>query len=124
MTDEEVITTIINQYFEGLHNGDVSLLNPLFREDCVLKTPDHTRTKLAWLEDVSSRDVPAKKNFPWNYEIIWIDRCGPQAMVKARCPLPHGDFIDYLGLLKQKGKWRVVNKMYANFPVDERPKEG
>lgn len=34
-------------------------------------------------------------------------------MVKVACPLPHGNFTDYLGFLKEDGVWKIVNKMYA-----------
>ena len=49
-------------------------------------------------------------------KIINIDILGEQAMVKAECPLLGNFYIDFLSLLKEKGQWKIVNKMYSNAP--------
>jgi len=110
---ETAIRAIANEYFAGLHEGDAARLAALFHPDCVLKTPGLRRTRDKWLADVSSRPVPRETGHPWNYQIIWLELEGGQAMVKVNCPLPHGHFIDYLGLLHENGVWKIVSKMYA-----------
>lgn len=110
---ESVIRAMVNEYFAGLHQGDAACLAALFHPDCVLKIPGLRRTRDKWLADVSSRPVPHETGHPWNYQIIWLELEGDQAMVKLNCPLPHGHFIDYLGLLYENGAWKIVNKMYA-----------
>ncbi len=113
MNDETEIRAMVNGYFAGLHHGDAARLSTLFHEDCVLKAPGMRRTRETWLTDVSNRPVPQAIGHAWEYRILRLEREGSQAMVKLSCPLPHGNFIDYLGFLKEDGSWKIVNKMYA-----------
>lgn len=113
MSDEQQIRAIIADYFTGLHNGDAAQLAHLFHADCVLKAPQQRRSLQCWLTHVSQRPVPASAGHPWQYRILWLQIDGLQAMAKLDCPLPHGHFIDYLGLLLEQGRWLIVNKMYS-----------
>ena len=108
-----LIRAIVETYFLGLHQGDAVMLQDLFHPDCVLKAPHQRRSMATWLQDVRQRVVPADIDHPWEYRIIWLEIMSEQAMVKLNCPLPHGHFTDYLGLLKEKNQWKIVNKMYA-----------
>lgn len=112
-TEQSQLETMVNEYFQGLHTGDADRLAPLFHRDCVLKAPGLRRTLDEWLDDVAARAIPAKTGHPENYRILRVELAGSQAMVKVACPLPHGNFTDYLGFLKEDGTWRIVNKMYA-----------
>ena len=113
MSAEADIKEMVGRYFDGLHHGDVALLRPLFHPDCILKMPGGRRSRAQWLDDVASRPIPYETGHPWNYRILSLELEGDQAMVKAKCPLPHGNFTDYLGLLNENGVWKIVNKMYA-----------
>lgn len=113
MNDNAAIHTMVQSYFSGLHHGDAELLATLFHPDCVLKAPGLRRTMARWLDHVAHRPVPAVLGQPWNFQILALDVQGDQAMVKVDCPLPHGHFIDFLGCLREDGRWRIVNKMYA-----------
>ena len=113
MSEELLIRSIIEAYFSGLHHGDAAQLESIFHPDCMLKAPSLRLSLNEWLERVRRRPVPADNNHPWYYDIISIEIHHEQAMVKVNCPLPHGHFIDYLGLLREQGQWRIVNKMYA-----------
>ena len=110
---EAAIHAMVDEYFTGLHQGDATRLAALFHPECVLKAPGLWRSRDKWLADVASRSVPHEIEHPWNYQIIWLELEGDQAMVKVNCPLPHGHFIDYLGLLHENGVWKIVSKMYA-----------
>jgi len=110
---ETVIRSMVAAYFQGLHRGESDRLAPLFHRDCVLKTPGLRRDMATWLSDVASRPIPQLIGQPFDYRIIWLEIEGDQAMVKVHCPLPHGNFVDYLGFLKEDNVWKIVNKMYA-----------
>ena len=112
-TTQPQLEAMVNEYFQGLHTGDAERLAPLFHQDCVLKAPDLRRTLDEWLTAVASRPVPAQNGHPEAYRILWVELAGDQAMIKVACPLPHGNFVDYLGFLKEDGVWKIVNKMYA-----------
>lgn len=107
------VTEIIEQYFRGLYQGDSQLLRGLFSDDCLLKAPGKRRTLMQWLTDVKQRPCPQELGHDYKFEILSIEIIGQQAMVKVYCPLLGHEYIDYLGLLFEQGRWEIVNKMYA-----------
>ena len=113
MSTEAELRAMIDQYFSGLHRGDVDSLSTLFHADCVLKAPGLRRGLTEWLANVSARPAPHATGHAWDYGIIRLELEGDQAMAKVSCPLPHGHFIDYLGFLREGGAWKIANKMYA-----------
>ncbi|QUI61429.1 DUF4440 domain-containing protein [Pseudoalteromonas sp. A22] len=110
--DLDNVTAVIQQYFEGLHQGDIKKLDAIFHADAVLKAPGMRRTKSQWLDLVSSRQTPESQSAALNYRILSVDVVNHQAMVKLYCPLFEHHYIDFIGLLKEDGQWRIVNKMY------------
>lgn len=112
------VQNVVKQYFEGLHHADVNKLKAIFAPDCVLKAPGIRRTRDEWLELVQSRPVPAAQGDKLNSKILSIEVMGEQAMVKVSVPLLDRHFIDYLGLLYENKKWLIVNKMYADNPIN------
>jgi len=113
-TDFAKVNDIIAQYFEGLHHGDIDKLLAIFHPDAWLKAPDSRRSLQTWLKDVASRPTPAEQTDTKGYTILAIDIVHDQAMVKVSCPLFTFHYIDFLGLLKENGQWRIVNKMYTD----------
>lgn len=110
------ITDILMKYFDGLHRADTELLNSIFDDESRLYAPGIRRSKEEWLDLVANRSVPQQLGHAFAYEVLSIEVCGDQAMAKVTCPLLGKDFIDYLGLLWEDGKWRIVTKQYADNP--------
>lgn len=119
ISDFESITAIIQAYFHGLHNGDVTKLKSIFHQDTWLKAPGVRRSLEQWLEAVADRAVPAQQSKPFNFKILSIDVVQDQAMAKIQCPLFDFNYIDFLGLLKEQGQWLIVNKMYTDVKSDK-----
>jgi hypothetical protein len=114
-SDLSAIEDILHSYFDGLHHGDVTKLNYLFHPDVWLKAPGTRRSLTQWLADVATRLTPAELNKPYSFKILAIDVVQDQAMAKLHCPLLDFNYIDFIGLLKEEGKWRIVSKMYVDF---------
>ncbi len=108
------VTAILHTYFEGLHQGDVSKLSAIFHDDAWLKSPNNRRSLTQWLSDVAARSTPVQLNQPFAYKILSLDIVQDQAMAKIHCPLFDFNYIDFIGLLKEQGQWRIVTKMYAD----------
>ena len=49
----------------------------------------------------------------YNFNIQSLEIVGDQAMAKVDVPLLAAHFIDFLGLLKEDGEWKIVNKMFT-----------
>lgn len=108
------VTTIVQQYFDGLHNGDVEKLSAIFHSDASLKTPGNRRSVKQWLTDVANRPTPQEQGRAFEFKILSLDIVQDQAMVKIHCPLFNFNYIDFLGLLKENEQWLIVNKMYTD----------
>lgn len=118
MTNSDLIeiTRLLNEYFEGLYNADEKQLRKVFHPTANLQSQGLRLTRDDWLHRVVNRAIPKEINESYSYKIINIDILGEQAMAKVECPLLGNFYIDFLSLLKEKGQWKIVNKMYANAP--------
>jgi hypothetical protein len=112
--DFESVARIVQVYFDGLHNGDVSKLRAIFHQDSFLKTPGSRRSLEQWLAAVASRPIPSQQGWDYGFKLLSIEVIKDQAMVKLECPLFEHCYIDFLGLLKENGRWKIVNKMYTD----------
>ena len=111
--DHEAIVALLNDYFDGLFEGDVAKLRGIFHEDAWLKANNYRKTRDEWLEAVATRPAPRDEGMEFKFNIQSLEIVGDQAMAKVDVPLPAAHFIDFLGLLKEDGRWRIVNKMYT-----------
>lgn len=108
------IELIIADYFDGLYEADTEKLRKLFCPKVVLAAPETRLNINDWLALVEKRPVPKLIGDPYDFDVISIEIIGCQAMVKLSCPLLGNQYIDYLGLLKENGRWAIVNKMYCD----------
>lgn len=112
--DFAIITDIVQQYFDGLYYGDVAKLATIFHSDTWLNTPSKRRTVEEWLSDVANRETPKAQGRAYKFMLLSLDVVQDQAMAKVHCPLFDFNYIDFLGLLKEDGQWRIVSKMYTD----------
>jgi len=110
----ESVMTLVQDYFDGLHHGEVSKLRAIFHPDAFLKAPGLRRNLEQWLDAVARRPVPDQQGRPYDFKLLSIEIIKDQAMVKLECPLFDHFYVDYLGLLKENGRWLIVNKMYTD----------
>lgn len=113
-TDVESIIHIVQDYFDGLHHGDLSKLRAIFHPDAFLKAPNSRRSLGQWLAAVANRPIPSEQGRHYGFKLLSIEVIKDQAMVKLECPLFEHVYIDFLGLLKEEGDWKIVNKMYTD----------
>lgn len=110
----ESVMVLVRDYFDGLHHGEVSKLRAIFHPDAYLKAPGLRRSLEEWLSAVVSRPVPSQQGQPYNFKLLSIEIIKDQAMVKLECPLFDHFYVDFLSLLKENGRWLIVNKMYSD----------
>lgn len=108
------VMAIVKDYFDGLYYGESAKLRGIFHQDAVLKSPALRRSLEQWLDLVASRPVPAREGQPYAFKLLSIEIIQDQAMVKLECPLFEHFYVDFLGLLKENGRWLIVNKMYTD----------
>jgi len=111
--DYQDIIGLLQDYFDGLYESDIVKLKTIFHPDTVLKANNLRRSRDEWLDAVASRPVPKEEGFKYEFNILSIEIINDQAMAKVDAPLMAGHYIDFLGLLKEDGRWLIVNKMYT-----------
>ena len=117
-SDFESVNDIVRDYFDGLHYGDVAKLRAIFHADAFLKAPGFRRSLEQWLSAVASRQIPSQQGRAYGLKLLSIDVIKDQAMVKLECPLFEHRYIDFLGLLKEDGQWKIVTKMYTDLQAE------
>ena len=115
----KLVMALLADYCDGLHYGDVTKLRAIFHTDAFLKAPGLQRSLEEWLAAVAIRPVPVKEGRPYDFKLLSIEIIKDQAMVKLECPLFDHFYIDFLGLLKENGRWLIVNKMYTDLQDDQ-----
>jgi len=111
--DHKTIEELLHNYFNGLYEGDIEKLRNIFHDDAWLKGNNFRKSRDEWLEAVANRPIPKKEGMNYAFKVLSLDIEGDQAMAKVDVPLLAAHFIDFLGLLKEDGKWKIVNKMYT-----------
>ncbi|MBN9559813.1 MAG: nuclear transport factor 2 family protein [Alphaproteobacteria bacterium] len=116
--DLKAIETVLQTYFDGLHEGDVGKLGAAFHESSDLRSvePDGTLAILPraqWFEFVKGRPSARSRDLPRLDRIVTIDRSGPMtAFAKVQCQIPPRYFTDYLTLAKLADGWKIVGKTF------------
>lgn len=111
--DYHAIIGLLSKYFDGLFAGEVATLREVFHDDAWLKGPNYRHTRDQWLEAVANRPVPRDEGMAYGFKILSLEIVGDQAMAKVDVPMQAAHFIDFLGLLKEDGRWQIVNKMFV-----------
>ncbi len=111
--DAQIIETLLHDYFDGLYEGDVTKLRNIFHDDAWLKGNNYRKSRDEWLAAVAARPIPKDEGMYYGFKVISLDIVDDQAMAKVDVPLLAAHFIDFLGLLKEDGTWKIVNKMYT-----------
>ena len=111
--DYDAIIELLNDYFDGLYEADINKLRRIFHDDAWLKANGYWKTRDEWLEAVANRPVPSVEGMQYEFNIQSLEIVGDQAMAKVDVPLLAAHFIDFLGLLKEGGRWKIVNKMFT-----------
>lgn len=116
-SDFYLVQQLLTAYLVALHKGDTRTLEEIFHSDTVLKAPGLRRTRTEWLNLVASRPIPEAEGEIFSGQILALDIVKDQAMAKLKVPLFDHDYIDFIGLLKENGQWRIVSKNYCDLAV-------
>jgi hypothetical protein len=111
------IEELLNRYFDALYRSDAELLRELMHPAAIYASASETpllyRTMDEYLPIVAARPSPASRGEPRPDSIEMIDIAGPDtAVAKVRCSIGLRDFTDYLSLVREGGRWRIMAKIF------------
>ena len=119
-SDETQIRETLYDYIEGRNGGDLDRLKRVFHPTATLKfIQPNTKGLGVWsLEEYLKRLEPGKKqNCTSAMSDIRIFNDAAQATVILTYPTTRS--YDYMSLLKIDGKWLIVDKIFAQKPINE-----
>ena len=116
-TDMAAIGALLQDYFDGLYDGDVAKFEQVFHPVAHLYSTDgQTVTDLPradYLEMIAGRQSPAAQGLARHDKILSIHWAGPNtALATVNCAIPPRYFTDYLTLMKGPDGWRIVSKSF------------
>lgn len=115
-TEEAAVRRAVESYLHGLKFNDVESLKKAFWPEAKLffvKGDGQLGqlTQSQWYEGFAAS---AGKEEKGDLKITDVDITDNAASVKVEEDYPGSVYVDYLSLLKFKGEWRIVNKIYTS----------
>ncbi|MCR4029805.1 MULTISPECIES: nuclear transport factor 2 family protein [Flavobacterium] len=114
-TKESSITAVITDYFNGIYNGDVPLLQSVFHPQAIigfdLSGETHFKTLNQYLEGVKNRKSPNELGEEFKMKILSLEIINNTAVAKVQVPIFEYDYYDFLSLIVVDEKWVISNKL-------------
>lgn len=116
------IAALVRTYLDGLYHCDVERLAAVFHPMALYATAADGQPLLMRMDEylpvVAAREPPARSGAPRLEEVLAVDVVGPAtAMVKLRCRFFGRDYVDFLTLVRIRGRWQIVAKAFHFEPV-------
>jgi len=117
-SDIELISQTLTDYIEGSTNGQPERLKKAFHADLNLYSIRDNEISV-WSGVDYIKDTHEGKPTGECGKILSIDYENNAAMAKVEISHPKNPipYIDYFMLLKNKGKWIIIHKMYTKYKV-------
>ena len=114
--EEAAVRQTVQNYLHGLKYNDVESLKKAFWPEAKLFFVKNDGqlgqlTQSQWYEGFAAS---AGKEEKGDLKITSVDITDNAASVKVEEDYPGSVYIDYLSLLKFKGEWKIVNKIYTS----------
>ncbi|GGC77567.1 nuclear transport factor 2 family protein [Undibacterium terreum] len=119
--DRQEILHIIDNYFQGIWEGDVAVLQSCFHPDTELfgevRGQPYRKHLADYLDGVAARKSPQAAGEECRMRIVSIDVSHTVAMAKVSVPILGFNYVDYLSLVKLDEGWRIVSKVLSDVPA-------
>ena len=111
------VTNLLESYFDALYESDEQKMAGIFHRNGIYATADESpllyRDKETYLSVLSKRESPRSRGEARRDVIDSIEFAGKNtACAKVRCSIGKSDFVDYLTLVKDQGRWQIIAKVF------------
>ena len=117
--DESIgaITKLLQDYFDGLYDGDLDKFGRVFHRNCHLYATDGSAvtdwSREQYFEVIANRRSARDQNLKRYDRILSIHKSGPDtALATVNCAMPPRYFTDYLTLARTAVGWQIISKTY------------
>ncbi|MEM9623003.1 MAG: nuclear transport factor 2 family protein [Pseudomonadota bacterium] len=111
------VTEVLQQYLDALYYSDADRMSQVFHNSGVYATADAEpvliRDKPTYLAVLAQRESPATRGEPRRDHIDRVDFAGANtARAQVRCAISGTNFMDYLTLIRDAGRWQIIAKVF------------
>ncbi len=117
-SDEQAITTVVNNYLEGGTNGEVDRFKSAFFPDAVQRSIGKTGVTGMTVESLASK-IKAGTKMERTTKIVSWSIAGTAATAITETEYPTSKIVDMLNLLKLNGEWKIVSRVYSRIEKEE-----
>ena len=117
MSAFRAVESVLETYFDGLYHCDTARLTTVFHPRAIYATADESpplyRSLEEYLSVVAKRQSPASRGDERRDHIDAIEFAGANtAFARIRCTIGSRDFVDFLTLVHEAGRWRIIAKVF------------
>jgi len=117
--NSSAIIETLNIYFNGIYEGDTTLLkDKVYYPGTLLfgdvKGQPYYKTLPEYLEGVKNRQSPKDSGKPFKGEIISVEIVNSIAVAKVRVQMYDFNYSELLSFHKLDNRWVIVNKMISD----------
>ena len=120
MKDHEAVLAVVDSYCRGVFRGDVALLRSVFHPRAALfaevRGQPYYKPLEEYLSVVAGRESPEALGESFLMKPLSVEVTHEIAFAKVHCPMLGYNYIDYLSLVREGGRWVIVNKLFTDVP--------
>ncbi|RJF92000.1 nuclear transport factor 2 family protein [Noviherbaspirillum saxi] len=120
MNNHQEIHDVLNRYFDAIYRGDVPQLKGAFHPQAILFGEINGQPYLKLLADylnaVENRQSPQASGESFRMKTLAVEVLDNIAYAKTHCQMLGFNYFDYLALVRQEGRWLIVNKLFTHVP--------
>lgn len=117
MSAYQAIDELLGRYFDALYECDTRKMRAVFHPRAIYATADEHpmlfRDLPTYLDVIEVRESPASRDEERRDYIDAIELAGENtARARVRCSIGSRDFIDFLTLVREEGRWQIIAKVF------------
>jgi hypothetical protein len=124
MTAYQEVEAVLYNYFDALYECDPEKIRAVFHEQAVYATADETpaliRDLPTYVDVIANRESPGSRGEQRHDRIDSIDIAGENtARARVRCTFGGREFVDFLTLIREADRWRIIAKVFQMRAIGE-----
>lgn len=121
---QQGVVGLLSMYFDALYESDDVKMGAIFHPRGVYATADEvpmlTRDRSTYLEVLREREAPQARGEERKDHVDTVELAGANtARAKVRCSIGSRDFVDYLTLVRDDGRWQIISKVFQILDSNE-----
>ena len=111
------ISRVLADYFDALYDADPDKIAAIFHPRAIYATvdldPPLYRDLPTYLEVMAARESPRSRGESRRDFVDRIEMAGDNtASARVRCSIGGSDFVDFLSLVREDGRWQIIAKVF------------